>query len=102
MPEPTDKNSAEQIRAEYVEIIAQAFYEADSADEMATTGEPSLPWERLDEAGRWRCVHDAALAVDALATVGRLPTGIDSRYIGRGLLRRSRYVTEWQDPEASE
>ena len=40
--------------------------------------------------------------VDALAAAGMLVTGVEGRYIGRGLLRRTRYVTDWREPEVTE
>lgn len=65
--------AAEEIRAEYVETIARAFYQAEAADEKSVGGYACPPWEALDEAGKWRVVHDARLAVDALAAAGLLP-----------------------------
>ncbi|MGV9540893.1 hypothetical protein ACWDSF_06170 [Nocardia beijingensis] len=53
------------------------------------------------------CAHDPIVhgylkpedLVDALADAGLLPTSVEGRYIGRGMLRRTRLVTDWKEPE---
>lgn len=70
MPEPTDKTPAKQIRDEYVEVIARAFYEAEAADDLATTGEKRPPWDQFDKSSSGSAVGDARLAVDALIAAG--------------------------------
>jgi hypothetical protein len=94
MPDATDRNPAEQIRAKYVETIAQVFYEAEAADELATTGERLPSWDRLDRSDAHRAIADARLAVDALAAAGLLPTQ-RQQMPGNG---HWRYVTAWREP----
>lgn len=97
--------NADEIRAQYVEIIAEAFYKADAADAEATTGVKWPPWKSLDESGRWKVVHDARLAVDALAEVGRLPIAADYRWVyepdgtSRGYRERMLF-TPWREVAA--
>jgi hypothetical protein len=83
----------EQIRAEYVETLARAAY----LDWCRYRAEESTWEDCTGETRRLRLEHAEMLA-DALAAEGKLPTEVEGRYIGRGEQRRTRYVTEWQDP----
>lgn len=73
------------IRAEALDRIARHLFAVDAAD--ACGGDPFDDW-----AARYR--RKAEPILEALGDL--LPTGIESRYLGRGLDRRTRYVTDWQ------
>lgn len=92
-----DLSTREQIRAEAIERIARCLYER----ERSICGVPGdLPWDRQADGWRdsWR--GDAAGVVDALGDL--LPTAMEGRFIGRGTARRTRYVTDWREPEETE
>lgn len=72
----------ESIRDNAIDCIAQAFYTAEAADILATTGRPSPPWGGLDKSDAHRCIQDARLAVDALAKAGMLPISEHRDLIG--------------------
>ncbi|WP_305780044.1 hypothetical protein [Nocardia nova] len=88
----SDPSTPEEIRAEAIERIAAAEY----LHWTSSRAEEST-WD--DCTGQWRdrFVDKATRAVDALGDL--LPTAVEGRYIGRGLLRRTRYVTDWREPE---
>lgn len=99
MPEPTDRNAAEQIHAEYIETLARAQRAADlKYYPQRGDGTPREDWEVMPDWRRRQYLDSVVPFVDALAEAGLLPIAVDARYIGRGEQRRTRYVTEWQDP----
>ncbi|MEU2106459.1 hypothetical protein [Nocardia sp. NPDC019255] len=75
-----------EIRDLYVETLANAFGQEETGNDWRQHGGEEV----LERAGR---------AVDALASAGLLPTSVEGRYIGRGMLRRTRLVTDWKEPE---
>jgi predicted Zn-dependent protease with MMP-like domain len=79
----SDLSTPEEIRAEAVDRVARRVAE---------------------NSGRVTPNHidhfQAGELVDALGDL--LPTAMEGRYIGRGLLRRTRYVTDWREPEVTE
>lgn len=81
--------TAEEIRAEAIERIARARF----ARGVGTNGRT---WDELPD---WAEVYldGAAKDVDALGDL--LPVAVEGRYIGRGMLRRTRFVTNWKEPE---
>lgn len=88
--------NAEQIRAEAIEVVARASWEALEQKCGA------VPWEQAPghrrEGGRIR----AAAVVDALAAAGLLPTVVEEVETGvwgtdRFDRRRVRYLTEWRE-----
>ncbi|MFD3748356.1 hypothetical protein [Nocardia sp. NPDC058633] len=86
----------EEIRAEAIERVARADWERDR--ELGRLFGDAATWEELDklapgDENEWRV--DAAVLVDALGDM--LPIGEESRYLGRGLDRRARYVTAWRE-----
>ncbi|MEV6432610.1 hypothetical protein [Nocardia sp. NPDC051463] len=106
----------EEIRAAYVETLARSRYERTRVAMNYPMNMP--PWD--DEPGepykqggitvlqvgafdpRRRHRVQAGIDADALAAAGLLPTGVEGRYIGRGLLRRTRFVGPWREPAESE
>lgn len=96
----------EEIRAEAIDRIARADYarwkvQYDKlADDLGD--EPAPPYDDAPITGtgpkptyRRAAVRNAADAVDALGDM--LPIGEESRYLGRGRDRRTRYVTAWRE-----
>ena len=82
--------TAEQIRAEAIEVLARKLFEDDEPGD-----EPFDDW-----AARYR--RKAAPFVDALAAAGLLPVGVDYRWAyqpdGTPLGYRERQLlTEWRD-----
>lgn len=84
--------TAEEIRDLYVETLA-------SADYMRSFGADGYRWETTTERVREGARREASLHVDALAAAGLLPSSLEGRFIGRGMLRRTRLVTDWKEPE---
>lgn len=84
MSEPANR---EQIRDEAIQRIALAVEQRRRASGGAT----------VTVSGTDLTLGEV---VDALGDL--LPTAIEGRYIGRGLARRTRYVTGWREPEAPE
>ena len=101
----SDPSTREQIRAEAIERIARAEYTSwleRVRVKAAEWGEECkhLPWDEQPDSGEWgrdywRRIH--AGMVDALGDL--LPTAMEGRFIGRGMLRRTRYVTDWREPQ---
>ncbi|WP_043737759.1 hypothetical protein [Nocardia asiatica] len=84
----------EEIRREYVEALARAAWENRAP---ARSSDPA--WEQLSGPRRELFQEWGARYADALAAAGLLPTSVEGRYIGRGMLRRTRLVTDWKEPE---
>lgn len=61
----------EEIRAQAIHRVAKAIWGMNHG--------PEWPWESLiyDDPYRTRCMEGAAVAVDALAAAGLLPTGME-------------------------
>lgn len=73
--------NADDIRAEVIAVAAQ---------EIASWESDPNPNSR-----HFACGEGIA---DALAAAGYLVVAQEGRYIGRGMARRTRYVTDWTDP----
>ncbi|MFG1794195.1 hypothetical protein [Nocardia sp. NPDC049149] len=83
MPEPTDKNPAEQIRTEYVETLARAQRAIDLEKyPQREDGTPREDWAALSDRMRREYLTAVAPLVGALAEAGLLPTAV-SRVLGR-------------------
>lgn len=89
----SDPSTREQIRAEAVERIARGEFTFEARPLTPAPGE----WAALPSPVQDRYRRRAAVLVDALGDL--LPTAMEGRFIGRGMLRRTRYVTDWQEPE---
>lgn len=82
----------DEIRALYIETLACADY-------MRLFEPDGFRWDSTTERVRDGHRRRAAQSVAALSEAGLLPTGVEGRYIGRGLQRRTRYVTDWVEAE---
>ncbi|AHH20808.1 hypothetical protein NONO_c60320 [Nocardia nova SH22a] len=89
-----DLSTREQIRADAIERIARKMFEIDPR-EREPFDSAYLPPEVRDHYRKY-----AGVFVDALGDL--LPTAMEGRFIGRGLARRTRYVTDWREPEVPE
>ncbi len=69
----------EEIRAEAIKRVTHGL-----------RGLRAMPGATVEQYEFW-----AGRMVDDLGDL--LPTGTESRYIGRGLDRRTRYVTDWKE-----
>ena len=84
--------TAAEIRDLYIDTIARGQYARYRA-----SFELDESWEELAEPDRDVFVGNAVDTVDDLAEKGLLPIDVDTRYVGRSLDRRSRYVTGWTE-----
>lgn len=82
-------STPDEIRTLYIETLARAQLAA--VKFVAHDGYLSFAMRTNEDA--------AEAAIDALAEAGLLPIAVEGRYIGRGLQRRTRYVTDWVEAE---
>lgn len=90
----SDPSTREQIRAAVIEILATTLRTRDIAHDADRP-----PWEGCSEILRQEYRKYVVPYVDALDAAGMLVTAMEGRFIGRGMLRRTRYVTDWREPE---
>jgi hypothetical protein len=87
--------NADDIRADVVEVLAESLFTIWAAGR----GIEGYIWADCEEAMRRDFLDHAEIHADALAAAGYLVVAQEGRYIGRGMARRTRYVTGWIEPE---
>lgn len=89
--------TAEELRARYVEVLAQAEYDKDR--ELNVFPREMPPWAETSEKEReyFRTIAIPHL-IEGLAKAGLMAVDVETQRTGRGMRTQSRYVTGWQEP----